>query len=68
MRTHSLGGWASTNVEITTCSGTYSDTDGGETTIEWTSVCDEVAVITVSSANGYFGPGETYTLEVNQLP
>lgn len=68
VRTHSLGGWASTNVEIPTCSGTFADTDGGEGIIEWTSVCDEVVVVTVRSANGYYGPGETYTLEVEQLP
>jgi len=68
VRTHSLGGWASTNVEIQTCSGTFSDTDGGESTIHWESACDEVVAITVSSANGYYGPGETYILEVNQRP
>ena len=28
----------------------------------------EVVVVTVRSANGYYGPGETYTLEVDQLP
>ena len=68
VRTHSLGGLASTNVEIVTCSGTHSDTDGGETRVEWTSNCDEVAIIRVLSANGYYGPGETYTLQVSQLP
>mgnify|MGYP001049923530 CR=1 FL=1 len=68
VRTHSLGGWASTNLEIPTCSGTFSDLDGGEAAIEWASACDEVVVIHVWSANGYYGPGETYTLEVNQLP
>jgi hypothetical protein len=68
VRTHSLGGWASTDVEVSTCSGTFADTDGGESIIEWTADCDEVAVITVRSANGYYGPGETYALEVDQLP
>ena len=66
--THSLGGWASTNLEIPTCSGTFYDTDGGEARIEWISACDEVVVMHVTSANGYYGPGETYTLQVNQLP
>ena len=66
--THSLGGWASTNLLIPTCSGTFYDTDGGEARIEWTSACDEVVVIHVTSANGYYGPGETYTLQANQLP
>ena len=68
VRTHSLGGLASTALEIPTCSGTFSDTDGGEARIEWTSACDEVVVIHVTSSNGYYGPGETYTLQVNQLP
>jgi hypothetical protein len=68
VRTHSLGGWASTNVEIPTCSGTFSDADGGESTVTWVSSCDEVVAVTISSANGSYGPGEAYTLEVNQLP
>ncbi len=34
VRTHSLGGLASTALEIPTCSGTCSDTDGGESPIE----------------------------------
>jgi len=68
VRTRSLGGWASTNVEVSTCSGTFADTDGGEAIIEWLSICDEVVVVTVRSTNGYYGPGETYTLEVDQLP
>jgi hypothetical protein len=66
--THSLGGLASTAVEITTCTGTFSDTDGGQSRVSWLSVCDEVAVIRIWSTNGYYGPGETYTLQVNQLP
>lgn len=66
--TADLGGNASTNVEIATCSGTLYDTDGGLARIEWLSVCDEVVVVTVTSANGAYGPGETYTLQVNQLP
>ncbi len=68
VRTHSLGGWASTNLEIPTCSGTLADVDGGEAIVDWVSVCDEVVVVTLTSANGYYGPGETYTLEVSQLP
>ena len=68
VHTHSLGGWASTNLEIPTCSGTFSDVDGGETSVAWVSQCDEVVVVHVWSANGYFGPGESYTLEVVQLP
>jgi hypothetical protein len=66
--THSLGGLASTAVEITTCTGTFRDTDGGQSRVSWLSVCDEVAVIRIWSTNGYYGPGETYTLQVNQLP
>lgn len=66
--TADLGGNASTNLEVLTCSGTFYDTDGGEARIEWTAACDEVVVIHVTSANGYYGPGETYTLQVNQLP
>lgn len=66
--THSLGGWASTGLMVPTCSGTFYDTDGGEARIEWTSACNEVVVIHVTSANGYYGPGETYGLQVNQLP
>jgi len=66
--THSLGGLASTTVEIPTCSDTWYDTDGGEATVAWTSHCDEVVVMTVGSANGFYGPSETYTLQVNQLP
>ena len=68
VRTYGLGGWASTNLEIPTCSGTFADTDGGEATVELTSACDEVLVLTISSANGFYGPGETYTLAVEQLP
>jgi len=68
VRTHSLGGWASTNMEISTCSGTLADVDGGEAIVDWVSVCDEVVVVTLTSGNGYYGPGETYTLEVSQLP
>jgi hypothetical protein len=66
--TYSLGGLASTAVEILTCSGTLRDTDGGQTRIEWVSACSEVVVIRIGSNNGYYGPGETYTLQVNQLP
>jgi hypothetical protein len=68
VKTHDLGGLASTNVEVATCSGTFGDTDGGQATVEWTSACDEVAIITITSANGFYGPGESYTLSVNQLP
>ncbi|MGD2205582.1 MAG: hypothetical protein PVH17_02275 [Anaerolineae bacterium] len=68
VRTHSLGGYASTNVQVPTCNGTYSDTDGGESSVEWVSSCPEVVVIHVWSGNGYFGPGESYVLEVEQLP
>jgi len=68
VRTHSLGGWASTNVEVPTCSGTFSDTDGGEANVEWVSNCDELIVMSIWSDNGYYGPGETYTLQVYQLP
>jgi hypothetical protein len=28
----------------------------------------EVVVMQIGSANGYYGPGETYTLQVSQLP
>ena len=66
--THSLGGLASTAMEITTGSGTWYDTDGGEARIEWISACDEVVIIRLWSTNGYYGPGETYALQVNQLP
>ena len=66
--TANLGGNASTNLEILTCSGTFYDTDGGQARIEYTSSCDEVAIITVTSANGSYGSGETYTLAANQLP
>jgi hypothetical protein len=68
VRTHSLGGLASTALEIPTCSGTFADTDGGQARVEWTSACDEVVVMRVGSANGFYGPGETYTLQVSQLP
>ena len=68
VRTHSLGGLASTALEIPTCSGTWYDTDGGQSTITWTSQCDEVVVMRIWSSNGYYGPGETYTLQVSQLP
>jgi len=66
--TANLGGNASTNLEILTCSGTFYDTDGGQARIEWTSSCDEVVIVTVTSANGYYGSSESYTLTVNQLP
>jgi len=66
--THNLGGYASTNLEIPTCGGTLSDLDGGESRVEWTSLCDEVVVISIWSENGYYGPGETYILAANQLP
>ena len=66
--THSLGGFASTAVEIPTCSGTWNDTDGGEARVEWTSACDHVVLMRIWSTNGYYGPSETYTLSVNQLP
>jgi hypothetical protein len=66
--THSLGGLASTGLQVDTCSGTWYDTDGGEATVAWTSQCDEVVIVHVWSTNGYYGPGETYTLQVNQLP
>jgi hypothetical protein len=66
--THSLRGYASTNLQIPTCSGTYSDLDGGEALVEWLSACNEVVVMNVWSNNGYYGPGETYTLSVTQLP
>jgi hypothetical protein len=68
VETHSLGGYASTNVEIETCDGIKSDTDGGIAYLEWTSLCDEVAIVTVTSANGFYGPGEVYTLQISQLP
>jgi hypothetical protein len=68
VRTHNLGGLASTAIEIPTCSGTWYDTDGGETVIDWVSYCDEVVVMRIWSENGYYGPGENYTLSVNQLP
>jgi hypothetical protein len=66
--THSLGGLTSTAMEITTCSGTLSDTDGGQAHIEWTSDCDEVVIAHIWSASGSYGLGETYRLQVNQLP
>jgi len=66
--THSLGGYASTNLQIPTCSGTYSDLDGGEAYVEWLSECNEVVVMSIWSHNGYYGPGESYTLSVSQLP
>ena len=66
--THSLGGLASTAMEITTCSGTWYDTDGGQARIEWISACDEVVIIRLWSTNGHYGPGEAYALQVNQLP
>jgi hypothetical protein len=68
VETHSLGGNASTSVEIQTCDGLKADTDGGTAYIQWTSLCDEVIIITITSANAYYGPGETYTLETKQLP
>jgi hypothetical protein len=68
VRTHNLGGYASTNLEIPTCSGTYGDADGREAIVEWTSACDEVIVMNLWSGNGYYGPGERYTLSVHQLP
>ena len=66
--THSLGGYASTNLEIPTCTGTLSDLDGGEAHVQWLSQCDEVVVMNISSDNGFYGPGESYTLSVGQLP
>jgi hypothetical protein len=66
--THSLGGLASTAIEIPTCSGTFRDTDGGTSRVSWVSACDEVVVVHVWSTNGFYGPGETYALQVNQLP
>jgi hypothetical protein len=66
--TYGLGGLASTNLQIDTCSGTFSDTDGGESRVEWTSRCDEVIIARIWSANGFYGPDESYTLSVNQLP
>ncbi len=66
--TADLGGNASTNLEVLTCSGTFYDTDGGQARIQWTSQCDEVAIVTVTSGNGAYGPGESYTLRVSQLP
>jgi hypothetical protein len=68
VRTHSLGGLASTTLEIPTSSGTWYDIDGGQATISWVSACDEVVVMHIGSANGYYGPGETYTLQVSQVP
>jgi hypothetical protein len=68
VRTHSLGGYASTNLQVSTCSGTWSDLDGGEAAVQWVSSCAEVIVIRVWSNNGSYGPGETYVLEVEQLP
>jgi len=68
VETHSLGGNASTNVEIQACDGLKADTDGGTAYLAWISNCSEVVIVTVTSANGYFGPGETYILEVKQLP
>ncbi len=65
--THSLGGYASTNLEIPTCGGTYADLDGGEAYVEWVSLC-EVVVMNIWSGNGYYGPGEGYVLSVSQLP
>jgi len=77
--THGLGGLASTNLEVPTCSlastnlevptcsGTFSDTDGGQASVDWTSQCDEVVVMSIWSENGYYGPGETYTLSVQNL-
>lgn len=62
-----LGDNASISMEIQTCGGTLYDTDGGEATISWTSNCEEVVIITVRSANGYYGPGETYILRATQL-
>jgi hypothetical protein len=55
-------------MEIEICDGTLVDTDGGEASISWTSSCDFVAIIRVWSTNGFYGPGETYTLSANQLP
>jgi hypothetical protein len=66
--TTNLGGMASTALEIPTCSGTFGDTDGGESYVEWVSDCNEVVIIRIGSANGFYGPGESYTLAVNQLP
>ena len=66
--THSLGGLASTAIQIPTCSGTFYDADGGHARVAWTSACDEVVVMSIWSDNSYYGPGETYTLQVSQLP
>ena len=66
--THNLGGLASTNLEVPTCSGTFSDTDGGQASVDWVSNCDEVVVMSIWSDNGYYGPGETYILSASQLP
>lgn len=66
--TTDLGGLASTNLEVPTCSGTLYDTDGDEGRVELVSACNEVLVLRISSNNGFYGPGETYTLQVNQLP
>jgi hypothetical protein len=65
--THSLGGLASTAMEIETCDGTLVDSDGDQVSISWTSSCDFVAIIRIWSANGFYGPGETYTLSVQNL-
>jgi hypothetical protein len=66
--TTNLGGGASTSVEIPTCSGTFYDTDGGQACVDWVSACDEVVILTITSSNGAYGLGESYTLTVNQLP
>jgi hypothetical protein len=55
-------------MEVVTCDGMWSDLDGGESRVEWSSQCTEVAVIRVFSENGAYDPGETYTLQVNPLP
>ncbi len=68
VETLDLGGGTSTNVEIQACDGRWADADGGVAYVEWTSTCDTVAIVTVTSANGRFGPEETYTLQVRQLP
>jgi len=68
VRTHTLGGWTSTNLEVSTCSGTLADANGGEATIDWVSACDEVVILNISSQNGYFGPGESYILQTEQIP
>jgi hypothetical protein len=68
VRTYNLGGYASTDMQVPTCNGTHTDADGGEASAEWVSSCAEVVIVHVWSDNGYYGPGESYILEVEQLP